>query len=117
MPKTAGPASFEVRDAGGPVELVSGPPPYYSTEQQQLPPRRGNMAYAQTKTPWWNARYWRKRTWAIVVTIIVIILVVCIVAPLEVAKANKYPDYTALNYTLSDSCKSKPSNFSKVQFI
>ncbi|KAI1765906.1 glycoside hydrolase family 16 protein [Hypoxylon sp. FL1150] len=101
MPRN-GPSSFEVRDAGGPVELVSGPPPYYSTEQQ-LPPRRGNMAYAQTKTPWWNARYWRKRTWAIVVAIVVIILVVCIVVPLEVAKANKYPDYTALNYTLSDS--------------
>ncbi|KAI1776410.1 glycoside hydrolase family 16 protein [Hypoxylon cercidicola] len=100
MPKT-GPASFQVRDAGGPVELVSGPPPYYSTEQP-LPPR-SNMAYAQPKAPWWNARYWRKRTWAIVVTIIVIIIVIVVVVPVEVARANRYPNYTPLNYSLSDS--------------
>ncbi|KAI4863234.1 glycoside hydrolase family 16 protein [Hypoxylon rubiginosum] len=101
LPKT-GPASFQVRDAEGPVELVSGPPPYYSTEQH-LPPR-ANMAYnAQPKAPWWNPRYWRKRIWAIVITIIVIIIVIVIVVPVEVAKANRYPDYTALNYTLSDT--------------
>ncbi|OTB07699.1 glycoside hydrolase family 16 protein [Hypoxylon sp. CI-4A] len=102
---TGGPASFEIRDTNGPVELVSGPPPYYETEPLPL---RNNMAYSQqptpaAKAPWWNARYWRKRTWAIVAAIIVVILIIVIVVPIEVTKANKYPDYSRLNYSLSDN--------------
>ncbi|KAI0166789.1 glycoside hydrolase family 16 protein [Hypoxylon sp. FL1284] len=104
-----GPASFQVRDAGGPVELVNGPPPYYSAEPQlaygadpQYSPQPQRANYAQPKAPWWNPRSWRKRTWAIVAAILIAIIVIAIVAPVEVAKANRYPDYSPLNYTLSD---------------
>ncbi|KAI1406549.1 glycoside hydrolase family 16 protein [Hypoxylon fuscum] len=104
-PYKAGPTSFQVRDTDGPVEMVSGPPPYYSEERQMPPPPRGNMAYnaprpnAPSK---WNPKTWRKRTWAIVAVILAVIIVVCVVAPVEVAKANRYPDYYRLNYTLAD---------------
>ncbi|KAL7625149.1 hypothetical protein AAE478_004364 [Parahypoxylon ruwenzoriense] len=98
----AGPASFQVRDTDGQVELVSGPPPHYSqySTERQLPPR-DNMSYEQHQ-PWWNPRYWRKRTWAIFAAILVIIIIVAVVTPVEVAKANRYPNYTKLDYTLAD---------------
>lgn len=97
---------FQVRDSNGQVELLSGSPPdYYSSERQIPPPPRRNMTQ-QPSAPWWNPRYWRKRTWAIAVTIFIIILVIVIVVPVEVVKANRYPDYTALNYSLADECRS-----------
>ncbi|KAI1375269.1 glycoside hydrolase family 16 protein [Hypoxylon crocopeplum] len=99
-PPKAGPASFQVRDANGQVELLSGPPPYYSEERQL--PRRSNIMSYDAREPWWKPKYWRKRTWAIVVAILVVIIVVAVVAPVEVAKANRYPDYTRLNYSLAD---------------
>ncbi|KAI1214801.1 glycoside hydrolase family 16 protein [Annulohypoxylon truncatum] len=96
----AGPASFQVRDIDGPVEMVSGAPPYYSTERP-LPPR-GNMASQQAASRW-NPKTWGKRSWAIFAAIVAIIIVIVIVVPVEVTKANRYPDYSFLNYTLSDS--------------
>lgn len=63
---------------------------------------------AGANEPWWKPKYWRKRTWAIVVPIIIIVLIIVIVVPVKVAEANAYPDYTALNYSLSDECKSFP---------
>lgn len=57
---------------------------------------------AGANEPWWKPKYWRKRTWAIVVPIIIIVLIIVIVVPVKVAEANAYPDYTALNYSLSD---------------
>ncbi|KAF3064058.1 putative glycosidase C21B10.07 [Daldinia childiae] len=95
----AGPTSFNVRDTDGPVEMVTGPPPYYSTEPQDYP--RRNMR-SQPALPWWNPKSWRKRTWAIVVIAFIIIIIVAVVTPVEVAKANRYPNYTKLNYALAD---------------
>ncbi|KAI0133088.1 glycoside hydrolase family 16 protein [Hypoxylon sp. NC0597] len=108
-PPKAGPTSFQVRDTynDGPVEMVSGPPPYYSTEPERPLPRGHNppMAY-QYEQPKpvsrWNPRSWRKRTWAIIAAILVVIIIIVVVVPVEVAKANRYPDYSRLNYTLSD---------------
>ncbi|XDG02035.1 hypothetical protein ABKA04_001650 [Annulohypoxylon sp. FPYF3050] len=97
----AGPAAFQIRDSDGPVEMVSGPPPSYYQADRQLPPR-GNMA-AQQGLPWWNPKSWRKRTWAIVAAIVAVIIVIVIVVPVEVVKANRYPDYSFINYTLSDT--------------
>ncbi|KAK6951819.1 hypothetical protein Daesc_006344 [Daldinia eschscholtzii] len=98
----AGPASFQVRDTDGPVEMVTGPPPYYSTQGQDYSdyPRR-NMR-SQSAAPWWNPRSWSKKTWAIVVAAAIIILIIVIVVPVEVTKANRYPNYTKLNYALAD---------------
>ncbi|KAI0124388.1 endo-beta-glucanase [Xylariales sp. AK1849] len=93
----AGPTSFQVRDVNGTVELVTGNPPSYST--RQLPPR-DNMPGNE---PWWNARYWRKRTWAAVIIVLVIAIVAGVVAGVLVAKANRYPDYTTLSYSLQDT--------------
>jgi cell division protein FtsX len=52
----------------------------------------------------WDVREWRKRTWALLIVGLIIIIVV-IVVPVEVVKNNnRYPDYTPLNYTISDTC-------------
>ncbi|KAH9989997.1 glycoside hydrolase family 16 protein [Xylariaceae sp. FL0662B] len=93
-PGKAGPASFQVRDADGRLEVISGSPPRYS-------PSRADMGH-RANQPWYNPKYWRKRTWAIVAIIIIAIIIVVVVTPIEVAKANRYPNYTKLNYTLSD---------------
>lgn len=56
----------------------------------------------------WNVRQWGKRAWGIVCGVaIAIIVVVAVVAVVESnkARANRYPDYTKLNYSLSDTCK------------
>ncbi|KAI1639680.1 concanavalin A-like lectin/glucanase domain-containing protein [Biscogniauxia mediterranea] len=57
----------------------------------------------QQYQPWWKPKYWKKRTWAIVAVIAAIILVIVIVVPVEVAKSNRYPNYSQLNYSLSDT--------------
>ncbi|KAI1390909.1 glycoside hydrolase family 16 protein [Hypoxylon trugodes] len=103
VPRKPVPSSFQVRDADGPVELISGPPPGYYSSERQLPhpPRQNNMAYEPAQ-PWYKPKYWRKRTWAIVVAILAIIIVIVVVVPVEVTKANRYPDYTPLNYSLSE---------------
>lgn len=103
-PNHGGPASFHVRDASGTVELVSGLPPSYYREQE-LPPR-DNMRQSTGYEPWWNVRYWRKRTWAIVIVVLVAAIVAGAVAGVLVTKANRYPDYSQLNYSLEDTCKS-----------
>ncbi|KAI1342054.1 glycoside hydrolase family 16 protein [Xylariaceae sp. FL0016] len=98
-PGKAGPASFNVRDANGSVELVTGPPPLYPTERA-LPPRTKMDAEDQ---PWWKPKYWRKRTWAIVAVLIAIIIAAAVVAGVLVSKANQYPEYSALSYSLQDT--------------
>jgi anti-sigma-K factor RskA len=62
------------------------------------------MAYAENE-PWWKPRYWRKRTWAVVATSIVVILVIVIAVPVQIAKNNRYPNYSKLNYALADECE------------
>ena len=62
------------------------------------------MAYEQ-KQPWWNPKYWSKRTWAIVVPAVIVVLIVVIVTPVKVAEANRYPNYTRLDYSLADTCE------------
>lgn len=44
-----------------------------------------------------------KKTWMIIGAVGVAILVIVIVVPVEVAKENAYPDYSAINYTLTDT--------------
>ncbi|KAI1864862.1 uncharacterized protein JN550_008682 [Neoarthrinium moseri] len=94
--RAAGPASFQVRDANGNVELLSGQPPSYANAQ--LPPR--DMKGEPSR---WNPRYWRKRTWAGVALAVIVAIVVGVVAGVLVAKANRYPDYTKLTYTLEET--------------
>ncbi|KAI5865580.1 glycoside hydrolase family 16 protein [Durotheca rogersii] len=99
LPK-AGPATtFEVRDANGPVNFVTHPSPYHHLK---LSGDDINMASDGADGPWWNPRYWRKRTWAIVVGVLVAIIIVAVVTPIEVAKRNRYPDYYRIDYALAD---------------
>lgn len=55
--------------------------------------------------PW----YKRKRTWIISAVVLIIAIIVAVVAGVLVTKANRYPDYTKLNYSLQDTCKSPQS--------
>lgn len=64
------------------------------------------MGYADTQ-PWWKPRFWRKRTWVIVGVIFAIILIIVIVVPVKVTEANRYPNYSKLDYALADECESR----------
>ncbi|KAK8136963.1 endo-1-3(4)-beta-glucanase [Apiospora sp. TS-2023a] len=91
----AGPTPFQVRDANGRVEFMSEPPSY---DNQELPPRSNMSRYVGVQ-PW----YRRKRTWVISAVVVVIAIIVAVVAGVLVSKANRYPDYTKLNYSIQDT--------------
>ena len=61
----------------------------------------------QTRAPWYNPQHWRRRTWAIILGVVVIIIIIIVaVAVTESKKKGGYPDYTALKYTIQDTCMS-----------
>lgn len=70
-----------------------GPPPEYKVD-------RDDTLYH----PWYNVKYWGKKAWLIVGAIIVAIVVIIIIVAVVETKANRYPDYTKLDYTLSETC-------------
>lgn len=53
--------------------------------------------------PFAFAQSWSKKTWIIIGAAAAAVLIIVIVVPVEVAKENAYPDYTAINYTLTDT--------------
>ncbi|KAI0194645.1 concanavalin A-like lectin/glucanase domain-containing protein [Astrocystis sublimbata] len=65
------------------------------------PPPPRTMGYVKSE-PWWKPKYWRRRSWVIAGVIAAIVLIIVIVVPVEVTKANRYPDYSPLNYALAD---------------
>ncbi len=69
------------------------PPQYQLNQEDTLKPRT------------WAARHWGWGKWAGVVAGLVIVVVIIAVAAVEVEKKNAYPDYSALSYTLADTCK------------
>lgn len=58
------------------------------------------MAYAKYE-PWWKPQYWRIRTW-VIVGVVVAIIIIAIVVPVKVTEANRYPNYSTLDYSLTD---------------
>ncbi|KAK8035046.1 glycoside hydrolase family 16 protein [Apiospora rasikravindrae] len=90
------PTPFHVRDANGRVEFVNEPS---SFDNQELPPRTNNMSRYVGVQPW----YKRKRTWIISAVVLIVAIIVAVVAGVLVSKANRYPDYTKLNYSLQDT--------------
>lgn len=109
-----GPSSFHVRDLNGgghtQIELVSSevPPPPYTPSA--LPDRTqalrgGGIAGSSGLRSKWNPKSWRKRTWAMVVGAIVAIIVIVVAVAVVVSKKNRYPNYTALTYSLADTCE------------
>ncbi|KAI0433056.1 concanavalin A-like lectin/glucanase domain-containing protein [Xylaria sp. FL1042] len=94
--RQAGPTPFHVRD-NGLLESIPRSTPYHQRGLRSRP----DMAYAGSE-PWWKPRYWRKTTWGIVGVIIAVIIVIVIVVPVKVSEANRYPNYSKLDYALSD---------------
>jgi hypothetical protein len=88
--------SFWPKNQYSGVNMVSrGQPPAYRIDDgDTLNPR------------WYDVREWGKKIWIrIGVAIIIIVIVVAVVvAVVEVEKANRYPDYSALSYSLSETC-------------
>lgn len=58
---------------------------------------------------WWDFRHWRKRVWAVIVAVIVVIIVVVVAVVVTEEKKNAYPNYSKLNYVLSETYS--PSTF------
>lgn len=61
--------------------------------------------YNYSDRPSWrkHPRSWSKRCWILVAVVAIIVLIIAIVVPVEVTKANRYPDYSFLNYSLADT--------------
>jgi len=53
---------------------------------------------------WWNVKHWGKKGWLILVGVVAVIIVIIAVAVTQVAKANRYPDYSKLTYSLAENC-------------
>ena len=86
----------------------SPPPKYVDIGLRGSNDTMGQRYYEHPSAPWYEWRSWSKRIWAYVAVGIVAILLIIIIVPVEVSKAqraNSYPDYTPLNYTLKDTCK------------
>ncbi|TDZ12860.1 putative glycosidase [Colletotrichum spinosum] len=67
----------------------------------------GDFGYSNDRlretTPWWNPRGWTKRIWAGVGAAIIIIIVIVVAVVVTQNNKNRYPDYSKLSYTLSDT--------------
>jgi hypothetical protein len=87
-------------------------PPAYGETHHRLPPQGSsaapNMDYRREEyaSPW----YRKKRTWAAVALVIILVIVVpvAVVVSRNKNRANAYPDYSTLNYTLLETCESSP---------
>ncbi len=69
--------------------------------------------YEDDTGPWYKPSSWSKRVWVIlgiaVVVIIAIVVPIAVVVPRNNSSksgSSSYPDYSQLNYTLKDTCKS-----------
>lgn len=81
----------EVRSAED-VDLMNDDPPSY---------RNG----APSKESWWHPRRWSPRLRLAAVIGAVLLLVVVVVAAIIASRANRYPRYKKLNYSLQDTCE------------
>lgn len=70
-----------------------GAPPAYALDKE------GTL-----KPHWWDVKQWGWKKWAALAAGIIVIIVIGVVAGIESAKLNAYPDYSKLTYTLEDTC-------------
>ncbi|PLB52080.1 putative endo-1,3(4)-beta-glucanase [Aspergillus steynii IBT 23096] len=73
----------------------AGPPPPPGTVHNPPPP--------PPDAPWYDPRGWSLRTRLIAGVVVVVVIVAVIVGAVEGTKANRYPDYTQLDYKLVDT--------------
>lgn len=62
------------------------------------------MAYIKDQ-PWWKPQHWRVRTW-VIAGVVLVVIIIAIVVPVKVTEANRYPNYSTLDYSLIDECES-----------
>lgn len=74
--------------------------------------RESGIRQAQTTMPWWNPRYWRKRVWIGLSIIVLVVIIIAVAVGITQSKDHPYPDYSALNYFLKETCWSRPANSS-----
>lgn len=74
---------------GGPL---GPPPPFKIDREDSLAPH------------WWDVRGWSKKRILLVALGLLILIVVIVIIAVEVSKKSAYPNYTALTYTLADTC-------------
>ncbi|KAH8702005.1 putative endo-1,3(4)-beta-glucanase [Talaromyces proteolyticus] len=63
----------------------------------------GGQPYAAARFSRFNPLGWRRRTQIIAGVAVVVVIIAVIVGAYEGWKANRYPDYSALNYSLKDT--------------
>jgi hypothetical protein len=51
----------------------------------------------------WNPKSWSRRRWLVIGLIIVFALVVAVVLAIEIGRANRYPEYSSLDYRLAQT--------------
>ncbi|KAG0646518.1 putative glycosidase [Hyphodiscus hymeniophilus] len=69
-----------------------GPPPQYKLDRDDT----------LNPSPW-NVRYWGWKKWAALIGGVIVIVVIVVVAAVEATKKSKYPNYSALQYSLADT--------------
>lgn len=76
-----------------PTRAQAGQPHYKVDNEDTLAPR------------WWDVRQWSAKKLLLVGAGLAALIIILVVVIVEEEKKNVYPTYTALNYTLADTCK------------
>lgn len=82
--------------------------PYDPAYNPAIPPSYDHAAYGSEAQPAsryskFDPRGWRRRTQIIVGVVLVVVIIAVIVGAYEGWKANRYPNYSALKYSLKDT--------------
>jgi len=56
--------------------------------------------------PWYSVKHWGKKAWLFLALGVAIIIAVVVAVAVVVTRNNRYPDYSKLSYSLSETCKS-----------
>jgi hypothetical protein len=54
---------------------------------------------------WYNVKAWSKKVWISIAAGVMILIIIIVIAAVEVNKKNRYPDYSALKYSVSETCR------------
>lgn len=93
-----------------PLPKPDEPPPAYD----DIMLNRGGAAsdghlhhmHHSSGAPWWDARYWSKKVWLAFGVVVIAVVAVGVGVGVSVSQRNAYPNYTALSYSLVDTCTS-----------
>lgn len=98
----SGAADDHSRYGGVPTQMA-----YFGMDEHQTskPSSFGlqENASSEAAKPWWNPHGWSLRAKLIAGALIVVALIAAIVGVVEGTRANRYPDYSRLDYRLLDT--------------